>query len=184
MATSIVRDHVERPAPETFGQGNHMRVVLRRGQAVHEYDDGASLSVEQPGAGRQLHAVAREQPRTPTGCFGHHAPSGRRERRRACMGRGVSSDHLKVIRSKSERLPRSLATSPPFDHGVAPRGKTSPHRPVAAHLSRADREVVTAVRHPSGTRGLSHRGGPSDRPRLRIRPPQGSMQAGRGGSPR
>jgi hypothetical protein len=62
-ASSIVRKNVEGSSPHAFGQPNDVRVILRRGQTVHEDDNGPRYTVERPGASRELDAVTRQQPR-------------------------------------------------------------------------------------------------------------------------
>src|ERR1700722_9421226 len=84
VSSGIVRKNIEGSGPDAFGQPNDVRMILRGGQTVHEDDNGPSFTFEQPGAGRQLHAVTCQQPRTRNGHFGHFAPLGRPKRRRAC----------------------------------------------------------------------------------------------------
>jgi hypothetical protein len=84
VSTSIVRKNVEESGPDALGQPNDVRVILRRGQTVHEDDNGPRFTIERPGAGRELHTVSCQQPRALKGHFGHLAPLGRPKRRRAC----------------------------------------------------------------------------------------------------
>ena len=45
VASRVVGEHIERSGPETFGQSNDVRVILRRGQTVHEDDNGPRFTV-------------------------------------------------------------------------------------------------------------------------------------------
>ncbi len=74
MSTSIVRKNVEGSSPDALGQPDDVWVILRRGQTVHEDDNGPRFTVERPGAGRELHTVTCQQPRALDGHFGHLAP--------------------------------------------------------------------------------------------------------------
>lgn len=84
MTSGIVRKNIEGASADTFGQSNDVRMVLRRGQPVHEDDDGSRFAFARPEAGRELHTVTRQQSRALNGYFGHFAPLGRPQRRRAC----------------------------------------------------------------------------------------------------
>lgn len=51
MSSSIVRKNIEGSSPDAFGQPNDVRMILRRGQTVHEDDNGPRFTVKRPGAG-------------------------------------------------------------------------------------------------------------------------------------
>ena len=76
MSSSIVRKNIERSRPEEFGQRDDVRVILRRGQTVHEDDNGPRFTVQRPGAGRELDTVACQQSRAVDRGFGHTGPLG------------------------------------------------------------------------------------------------------------
>jgi hypothetical protein len=117
MTSGIVRKNIEGASADAFGQSNDVRMVLRRGQPVHEDDDGSRFAFARPGAGRELHTVTRQQPRALNGYFGHFAPFGSATEASSLHAvvtspadlpkPGVSTDHLRVIRSQWNRAFRS-----------------------------------------------------------------------------
>ena len=111
-----------------------MRMVLRRGQPVHEDDDGQRLAFARPGAGRELHTVARQQPRALNGCSGHFAPLGRHrgvEPARRLLhqlidpNRAVSTDHLQGEQAPVESDIQIEDSSPSLDPVASLRARRS-----------------------------------------------------------
>src|SRR5258708_266700 len=118
MSSSVVRKNIEGSRPEAFGQRDDMRVIFRRGQAVHENDNGPRFTVQRPGAGRELDTVAREQPRAVDGRFGHIGPPGHQP---TSPELASPSTTLGVIRPPGHR--RSIQFS------YAPQGSVRPTKP-------------------------------------------------------